>query len=84
MPAGGCIGAIQMAGYSATGAPACSACKDNQVDLSGKCTMMIDCLGTNSCTSSSCSAFLNCQNMVGGSSILANCVSQLVVAACGS
>jgi hypothetical protein len=67
--------------YSFPPAPACSACFDNSTPLDAKCRGMIDCLEPLWPCTGNC--FTNCLNSVGGSGVVAGCVSALTTAACG-
>src|SRR5665213_2668491 len=78
-----CIDAIKLNGYAATGAPPCSACKDNQTDESAKCEAMIDCEDAAGCPGTG-GCVLTCSNSAGASSVEQACVSALVSASCGS
>src|SRR5450432_2946259 len=74
-----CIDAIKLNGYSATGAPPCSMCKNNQTDESSKCEKTIDCEDAAYPCDGSCK--LNCQNSQGDDSVVSGCVNSLLTAA---
>ena len=72
--------------YSYTGAPACSACKENSQDLSMKCMAMIDCLESKyPCTKATNpnNCYTNCLNTAQGDMSVDTCANALVTAACG-
>jgi hypothetical protein len=70
-------------GYAFPPADPCSACFDNQLDLSVKCQAMIDCVGSMWPCSSNC--WTQCLNSpsVQGSGVLDGCARRLATAACG-
>jgi hypothetical protein len=74
-----CIDAIKLNGYSATGAPSCSMCKNDQTDESAKCEKTIDCEDAAYPCDSNCK--LNCQNNQGDDSVVTGCVNSLLTAA---
>jgi len=72
-----CITPIVDDGYKAGTAPACSECKDSAGGtLASKCTGMLDCLA-----SKGKPALVECLNVVGGSSLVRDCVTALTNAA---
>lgn len=76
-----CIDAIKLNNYSATGAPPCSMCKNNQTDESARCEAMIDCEDTGYPCSGNCPT--DCLNTAMGDGVVKDCVSALVTASCG-
>lgn len=77
----GCIATLIGNDYAAAPAAPCSACKDNQLSLTDKCTGMVDCLAPlYPCSGDACFTF--CLNRVGGSAPVEACVRALVTAAC--
>jgi hypothetical protein len=72
-----CIDGIIGAGYGAPPAPACSECRDNSVDLSAPCKVMIDCLESRWPCTQSQSCWLECLHAAQGSGVLERCVSAL-------
>jgi len=79
---GNCIGQIQSNGYVFGAAPACSECNDHGATQADKCTGMIDCLATIWPCTVGTTCWYNCLNSVGGSGVVADCVSALTNAAC--
>jgi hypothetical protein len=75
-----CINQIINNGYVYGSAPPCSACKDISTPLQTKCEGMLDCLAPPSTKTD----LAYCQNKVGGSQRVYECVTALTNAACPS
>jgi hypothetical protein len=75
-----CADAIALAGYSATGAQPCSACKENGADKSVACKAVIDCLDTKYPCGSANNCALQCNNSGGADSVVSVCVNALLTA----
>jgi len=78
---GNCINQLIAADYVVGTVPACSKCLENGASLEAKCKAIIDCL-VPPCTKAACYSNNYCQNTVGGSAVVNNCVAALVTAAC--
>jgi hypothetical protein len=74
-----CVDTIKKNGYSAPGAPPCSACKDNTTNESARCESAIGCLDTNYPCSGTCKT--NCFNAAVADSVVQGCVNALLTAA---
>jgi hypothetical protein len=68
-----------MNGYSAAGAPPCSACMENGMSRETLCTKMIDCLDAMYPCTGNC--YSQCSNTAGLSGPSAACVTALLTAA---
>jgi hypothetical protein len=77
---GNCVQQIKSNGYVFGTVPACSQCKDNNVELVDVCKGMIDCLAPKWPCTGNC--WNECLNTVGGSGVVSGCVTALTNAAC--
>jgi hypothetical protein len=77
---GNCVQQIKSNGYVFGAVPACSQCKDNNVELVDVCKGMIDCLAPKWPCTGNC--WNECLNTVGGSGVVSGCVTALTNAAC--
>ena len=75
---GSCISKLINDGYAAGAIQPCSACSFNGTSKTVQCTKMIDCLAPPKTQAD----ITNCQNTVGGDSVVAGCVLALTTAAC--
>jgi hypothetical protein len=73
-----CVDTIKVNGYSAPGAPPCSACMENGMSRETLCTKMIDCLDAMYPCTGNC--YSQCSNTAGLSGPSAACVSALLTA----